>query len=78
MKAKETGETISGAVAMNESRIHLLEELGFVWALRGSREDHMNLRHVHMHGPAASDGTSSNTSHAIASAGTNKLQYSSS
>jgi len=47
MKAKETGESVSGAAAMNESRIRILEELGFVWALRGNREDHMNLRQVH-------------------------------
>lgn len=48
MKAKETGEVVTGAAAMNENRIQLLEDLGFVWALRGSREDHMNLRQVHM------------------------------
>lgn len=54
MKAKETGESVSGATMMNESRIRLLEEIGFVWALRGSREDHMNLRQVHsLQQPAA-------------------------
>ena len=36
MKAKETGQTLTGAAAMNEDRIHELQELGFVWALRGS------------------------------------------
>ena len=34
-RAKETGITVNGATAMNEERIRELEELGFVWALRG-------------------------------------------
>jgi hypothetical protein len=65
MKAKEAGEAVSGAAAMNESRIQLLEELGFVWALRGNREDHMNLRQVHsMQPPASGSNISGNGSHA--------------
>lgn len=48
MKAKETGVPLPGAAAMNETRIKLLEDLGFVWTLRGSREDHMNLRQFHL------------------------------
>ena len=40
MKAKETGADIAGATSMNENRIRLLEDLGFVWALRtGPKED---------------------------------------
>jgi len=35
LKAKESGEQSSGASAMNEERIQQLEELGFVWSLRG-------------------------------------------
>jgi hypothetical protein len=35
MRAKETGTTVTGSTAMNEERIRELEELGFVWALRG-------------------------------------------
>jgi hypothetical protein len=35
MKAKETGQPLTGTTAMSEERIRLLEELGFVWALRG-------------------------------------------
>jgi hypothetical protein len=48
LKAKEKGTLVPGATAMNETRIKLLEELGFVWALRGNREDHMNLRQFHL------------------------------
>ena len=32
---------------MNETRIKLLEDLGFVWVIRGNREEHMNLRQFH-------------------------------
>jgi len=40
MRAKETGADIVGSTSMNENRIRLLEELGFVWALRsGGKED---------------------------------------
>ena len=35
-KAKESGQPLTGATAMNEERIRQLEELGFVWALRGT------------------------------------------
>ncbi|KAL7572037.1 hypothetical protein ACA910_001690 [Epithemia clementina (nom. ined.)] len=35
-KAKESGQHVNGASAMNEERIRQLEELGFVWALRGT------------------------------------------
>jgi len=36
MKAKEAGEVLPGmSLGMNENRIQLLEELGFVWTLRG-------------------------------------------
>jgi hypothetical protein len=35
MKAKETGIPLSSPSAMTEERISQLEELGFVWALRG-------------------------------------------
>jgi hypothetical protein len=35
MKAKESGQPLSGMSAMNEERIRQLEELGFAWALRG-------------------------------------------
>lgn len=35
MKAKETGADVAGAMSINESRIKELDELGFVWALRG-------------------------------------------
>jgi hypothetical protein len=34
MKAKESGAEITGTSLMDEHRIRLLEELGFVWALR--------------------------------------------
>ena len=34
-RAKEIGQLVTGSAAMNEDRIHELEELGFVWALRG-------------------------------------------
>ena len=37
MKAKEAGKPTSSS-AMNEERIALLEELGFVWALRGGSD----------------------------------------
>lgn len=37
MQAKETGVAVS--TSMNEERIATLEELGFVWALRGSVQD---------------------------------------
>jgi hypothetical protein len=36
MKAKETGQMLTGATAINDARIAELEELGFIWALRGS------------------------------------------
>ncbi|KAG7356875.1 helicase domain protein [Nitzschia inconspicua] len=62
MKAKETGEVLPGAAAMNETRIRLLEELGFIWALRGTREDHMNLRQVHMQHPVSDRDPSTHTS----------------
>jgi hypothetical protein len=35
MKAKESGQPLSGMSAMNEERIRQLGELDFVWALRG-------------------------------------------
>ena len=35
-KAKEKGQQVTGASAMNEERIQQLEDLGFVWALRGT------------------------------------------
>jgi hypothetical protein len=35
MKAKESGQPLSGTSAMNEERIRQLEELDFAWALRG-------------------------------------------
>jgi hypothetical protein len=35
LKAQESGQQLSGASAMNEERIRQLEELEFVWALRG-------------------------------------------
>jgi hypothetical protein len=35
MKAKESGQPLSGMSAMNEERIRQLGELEFVWALRG-------------------------------------------
>jgi hypothetical protein len=35
MKAKESGQPLSGMSAMNEERIRQLEELNFAWALRG-------------------------------------------
>lgn len=35
MKAKEKGQKVPGTSAMNEDRIRQLEEIGFVWALRG-------------------------------------------
>ena len=35
MKSKESGNPIPGASSMNEDRIRQLEEVGFVWALRG-------------------------------------------
>jgi hypothetical protein len=43
-KAKETGETRKGAAVatINVDRIRLLEEIGFVWALRTSRDDPIN------------------------------------
>jgi hypothetical protein len=44
MKAKQAGETVSAASTMSENRIRNLEELGFVWVLRGSREDRVNQR----------------------------------
>lgn len=35
MKAKESGQALSGMSAMNEERIRQLDELDFAWALRG-------------------------------------------
>lgn len=37
MKSKETGVPV--ATSMNEDRIRELEEMGFVWALRGANPD---------------------------------------
>eukprot|EP00339_Tiarina_fusa_P008798 CAMPEP_0117025770 /NCGR_PEP_ID=MMETSP0472-20121206/19007_1 /TAXON_ID=693140 ORGANISM="Tiarina fusus, Strain LIS" /NCGR_SAMPLE_ID=MMETSP0472 /ASSEMBLY_ACC=CAM_ASM_000603 /LENGTH=877 /DNA_ID=CAMNT_0004732585 /DNA_START=316 /DNA_END=2949 /DNA_ORIENTATION=- len=39
MKSKETGTPPSGSTAMNDERIRELEELGFVWALRNTKEE---------------------------------------
>lgn len=45
IKARESGQKIPGSSGMNDERIRQLEDLGFVWALRGQegsrREDGM-------------------------------------
>jgi hypothetical protein len=38
-RAKETGIAITDVPGMNEDRFRALEELGFVWALRGEGSD---------------------------------------
>jgi hypothetical protein len=43
MKSKETGMPPSGSTAMNEDRIRELGELGFVWALRNTKEETASL-----------------------------------
>jgi hypothetical protein len=35
MRGKETGQAVAGTTAMNDDRVHELEEMGFIWALRG-------------------------------------------
>jgi hypothetical protein len=61
MKAKETGENVTDvATTINEDRIRILEELGFVWALRGNRDEStLNQHHpAPMHQPSVFDSNS--------------------
>jgi Helicase associated domain len=37
MKSKDTGQPIPGSAGMDDSRVLQLEELGFIWALRGEQ-----------------------------------------
>jgi hypothetical protein len=57
MKAKDTGQSVAAAATINESRIRLLDEIGFVWVLRGSWENSRNRRQVHIKQPGVSDST---------------------
>lgn len=58
-KSTETITTVAGATTMNESRVRLLEELGFVWTLRGNRED--IVKHPQVHIQHSSDRRIENT-----------------
>jgi hypothetical protein len=66
MRAKETGADIASATSMNENRINLLEELGFVWALRtGPKEDETLTKLVESDDLPTNGVTVSTTSHQL-------------